>query len=160
MSQLTKPAQATSIEAQLEASGLTPDTDEFAAASAMVRSGASIDDAVTKYGGSNPTSTSAIATQQPSAPTVVQKKRQRGEIAPVDLSVGKAGASGDLAGAHKAGIDVGYTAIDPLMQEYESGVQAGVTKAVEDSRLRVQGFLGGALGSLDASFRNISGVDS
>jgi hypothetical protein len=159
MSQLTNTAQSSTTGAKLVDAGLAPDTDEFAAASAMVRSGASIDDAVTKYGGSN-LPTSAIATQQPSAPAVVQKKRQRGGIAPVDLSVGKADASGDLAGAHKAGMDVGYTAVDPLMQQYENGVQAGVTKAVEDSRLRVQGFLGGALGRLDASFCDISGVDS
>jgi hypothetical protein len=159
MSQLAK-AQSTTVSSQdLEAAGISRDGYEALAIQEAVQCGMSLDAAIAEYGG-NPIPTSAIATQQPSAPAVVQKKRQRGGIAPVDLSVGKADASGDLAGAHKAGMDVGYTAVDPLMQQYENGVQAGVTKAVEDSRLRVQGFLGGALGRLDASFCDISGVDS
>jgi hypothetical protein len=114
MSQLTKPAQTTSIEAQLEASGLTPDTDEFAAASAMVRSGASIDDAATKYGG-NPTPTSAIATQQSATPAVRPQKATKA----VNLQ-----ATPVIPAANSQ-----YATNDELAQVEETAFNAGVNLA-------------------------------
>jgi hypothetical protein len=80
MSQLTKTVQSGSIGAQLVDAGLDTDTDEFAAASAMTLSGASIDEAVAKYGGGGGgSSSSAIATQKPSG-TAMQKKGKRGAV--------------------------------------------------------------------------------